>query len=249
MDRNYITKQLSTYVDEYVEFMGIEQFPKYALQTQEASKSTADSQGFEVAAATFYQPLTGQHTLLVSTNLCLSKYLMFHEFTHMLDSELYVNGDKMRYAGLSGYTEYHASQVELAQLLGAKTIDTVPSFSMNTVVSTFGDKKSVSQYVQEKYQHAIDLFSRNDFPANVNTLKSAFGVLYNYWGLRSICEMYATDFTETIDNSAFLKYIPTLNFTLMNNLMHGWLDNAKIDLSIPLYTNTIIPIIQDYKLV
>ena len=67
--------------------------------------------------------------------------------------------------------------------------------------------------------------------------------------LRSICEMYATDFTETIDNGAFLKYIPTLNFTLINNLMHGWLDKAKIDLSIPLYTNTIFPIIQDYKLI
>lgn len=249
MDKNYITKQLSIYVNEYMKFMGIEQFPQYALQTQEASKSTADSQGFEVAAATFYQPLTGQHTLLVSTNLCLSKYLMFHEFTHMLDSELYVNGDKMRYAGLSGYTEYHASQVELAQLLGAKTVDAVPLFSMNTVISTLAGEKSVSKYVQEKHWHAIDLFSRSDFPVNVNTLKSAFGVLYNYWGLRSICEMYATDFTETIDNGAFLKYIPTLNFTLINNLMHGWLDKGKIDLSIPLYTNTIFPIIQDYKLI
>lgn len=249
MDRNYITKQLSTYVNEYVEFMGIEQFPKYALQTQEASKSTADSQGFEVAAAAFYETLTGQHTLLVSNNLCLSKHLMFHEFTHILDSELYVNEDKTRYAGLSGYTEYHASQVELAQLLGAKRIDAVPSFSMDTMISTFAGEKSVSQYVQEKYQHAIDLFSRSDFPANLNTLKSAFGVLYNYWGFRSICEMYATDFTEKIDNGAFLKYIPTLKFTLINNWMHGWLDKAKIDLSIPLYTNTIFPIIQDYKLI
>lgn len=243
-----IYKQLNVYVNEYKGFMGIKQFPKYTLQTQEASKSTADLQGYEVAAATFYQPLTGQHTLLISTNLSLSKYLIFHEFTHMYDSELYVNGNKMRYAGLSGYTEYHASQVELVQLLGAKTIDTAPSFSMNMIISTFAGDKSVLQYVQEKYQHAIDLFSRADFPANVNTLKSALGVLYNYWGLRSICEMYATDFVETIDNGVFTKFIPTVNFTLQNNLMHGWLDKAKIDLSIPLYVNTIFPIIRDYKL-
>lgn len=243
-----ISKQLNIFVNEYKNFMGIKQFPKYTLQTHEVSKSTADLQGFEVAASTFYQPLTGQHTLLISTNLNLYKYLMFHEFTHMHDSELYVNGDKMRYAGLSGYTEYHASQVELVQLLGAKTIDTALSFSMNTIISTFAGDKSVLQYVQEKYQHAIDLFSRTDFPANVNTLKSAFGVLYNYWGLRSICEMYATDFVETIDNEAFIKVIPTFNFTLQNNLMHGWLDKTKIDLSIPLYVNTIFPIIQDHKL-
>lgn len=243
-----IAEQLNTYVDDYKAFMGIENFPQYNLQTKNVSLAIADAQGFDAVASTFYQPATGQHLLVVSTNLSLSKYVIFHEFTHMYDSELYVNGDKVKYLGLSGYTEYHASQVELAQLLGAKSIDAIPRFSMNTVISTFAKEKSVLQYVQEKYQHAIDLFSRPDFPANVETLKSAFGVLYNYWGLRSICEMYATDFVETIENSAFLKFIPTLNFTLINNIMHGWLDKTKIDLSIPLYANTIIPIIKSYKL-
>lgn len=243
-----IVEQLNAYVDDYKAFMGIENFPQYSLQTKNVSLAIADAQGFDAVASTFYQPTTGQHSLVVSTNLSLSKYVMFHEFTHMYDSELYVNGDKVKYLGLSGYTEYHASQVELAQLLGAKSIGAIPRFSMNMVISTFAKEKSVLQYVQEKYQHAIDLFSRSDFPANVETLKSAFGVLYNYWGLRSICEMYATDFVEPIENSAFLKFIPTLNFALINNMMHGWLDKTKIDLSIPLYTNTIIPIIKNYKL-
>lgn len=243
-----IAEQLNTYVDEYKSFMGIENFPKYCLKTKSVSLAVADAQGFEAVASTFYQPLTGQHTLVISTNLSLSKYVMFHEFTHMYDSELYVNGDKVRYLGLSGYTEYHASQVELAQLLGAKTIYAIPRFSMNTIISTFPNEKSVLQYVQDKYQLAIDLFSRTDFPANINSLKSAVGVLYNYWGLRSICEMYATDFVETIDNATFLKVIPTMNFTLTNNLMHGWLDKTKIDLCIPLYANTIVPIVKDYKL-
>ena len=93
--------------------MGISQFPEFDLKTKFASLAIADSQGFDSAAVTAYQPITGQHSLCVSTNLELSKYLMFHEFTHMYDSEIYVNGDKVRYAGLSGYTEYHASQVEL----------------------------------------------------------------------------------------------------------------------------------------
>ncbi len=243
-----LKEQLNTLVDEYKNFMGFSWFPEFDLQTKIASLVIADSQGFESAAVTTYQPITGQHSLCVSVNLELSKYLMFHEFTHMHDSEIYVNGDKVRYAGLSGYTEYNASQIELACLVGAETIGCIPSFSMNKIISTFAGNKTVLQYVKEKYQHAKDLFSRDDFPSNISTLKSAFGVLYNYWGLRSICEMYANDFVEIIDNEAFLKIIPTMKFSLINNLMHGWLDENKIDLSVPLYTNTIFPIIQDYKL-
>ncbi len=243
-----IREQLNLYVNEYKDFMEIEQFPEYTLQTKQVSINVADLQGFDSVAAAFYQPLTGEHTLVVSTNLVLSQYVMFHEFTHIYDSEQYANGDKIRYLGLSGYTEYHASQAELAHLLGAKTIKDVPSFSMNTTISTYGNEVTVARYVQNKYQHAIALFSRTDFPANINTLKSAFGVLYNYWGLRSICEMYATDFVETIDNTAFLKYIPTITFSRINNLMHGWLDETEINSSIPLYVNAIIPIAQQYKL-
>lgn len=248
MSKDFFIKQLNTYVNEYIDYMGIEYFPKYTLQFKEVSLLKAESQGFDSVAQTFYKVDTGQHTLCISTNLCLTKYLIFHEFTHILDSELYVNSDKIRYAGLSGYTEYHASQVELAQLLGAKTIDAIPSFSMNTIISTIAGEKTVAQYVQEKYQHAIDLFERRDFPANLNTLKSAVGVLYNYWGLRSICEMYSIDFKETINNGIFLKFISTMNFTSTNNLMHGWLDKTKIDLSIPLYANIIISIIREYEL-
>lgn len=241
-------EQLKSYENDYKSFMGIEQFPRYTVQTKEVSLSTAESQGFEAAAAAFYQPETKQHTLLISTNLSLFKQIVFHEFTHILDSEVYVNGDNIRYAGLSGYTEYHASQVELAFLLGANSIDNIPSFSVKRILSTYAGEKSVSQYVSDKQKHAMDLFSRNDFPSNLSTLKSALGVLYNYLGLRSICEMYATDYEEIIDNGSFLKHLSTLHFYLINNLMHGWLDQTRIDMSIPLYVNTIVPIIREYNL-
>lgn len=223
-----VIEQLNAYVDEYKTFMGIEKFPEYNLQTRTVSIITAETQGFESVASTLYKPIAGQHTLIISSNLNLLRYVIFHEFTHMYDSELYVNGDKIRYLGLSGYTEYHASQIELAQLLGAKHFNDTPSFSMNTMISTISKETSVSQYVENKYNHAINLFSRSDFPADLNILKSALGVLYNYWGLRSICEMYATDFVEKIDNAAFLKFIPSMNFSLINNIMHGWIKQKSI---------------------
>lgn len=249
MNRDVLTKQIQVYEDEFIRFMGIKEFPVYELQTKEASKDVADDQGYEVVACTFYQPQIQKHTLCVSTNLILSKYLLFHEFTHILDSEMYVKGDKVRYAGLSGFTEYHASQVELAQLLGANTIEEIPQFSMNFIVTTLAGEKSVYQYVEEKHQHAIELFNRVDFPADINTLKSAFGVFFNYLGLRSICEMYSIDYTEIVNNEAFLKFIPTQYFSALNNLMHGWLDNMKIDQSSSIYANIVFPLIKEFKLV
>ena len=249
MKEEVLLKKLKLYEGDFKCFMGIEEFPDYDLQKKIVSIAVADKQGFEVAAGAHYQVETKKHLLTISENLVLSKYLVFHEFTHILDSEMYVNGDKIRYMGLSGFTEYHASQIELLQLLGRDFICTPFCFSMSDIIETFSGTKSVQQYVNDKQQHAIDLFRRENFPENINTLKSAIGVLYNYWGLRSICEMYAVDFEENINNQAYLKFIPTQQFTILNNLMHGWLDNTKIDLSINLYNGIMIPLVTTYKLV
>ena len=53
---------------------------------------------------------------------------------------------------------------------------------------------------------------------------------------------------EKINNEAFLKYISILQFCPLNNLMHGWLDEKKIDQSIELYVNIIFPLIEKFKL-
>lgn len=139
-----LRKQIDNYIDEYTDFVGIQNFPAYDLQFKAVSKSKADNQGYEVLACTSYQAEIQKHILEVSTNVELSKHLMFHEFTHMMDSELYVNGDKYRYVGVSGYTEYHASQVELMLLLGANAINDIPTFSIDTIIYTFMGKMSVA---------------------------------------------------------------------------------------------------------
>ena len=103
-------------------------------------------------------------------------------------------------------------------------------------------------YSAASTHYAIELFSRADFPSSIKTLKSSFGVLYNYWGLRSIYEMYATNYTENIENQSFLNYIPTNVFVLLNRLMLGWLNDSAIDASIPLYANTLVTLAKQYKL-
>ena len=111
--------------------MGINQFPKYELQFKEISLNIADKYGFDSVAFVTYQTQTNKNTLVVSTNLKLTKHQIFHEFTHIYDSYRYVKGDKARYAGVSGFTEYHASQVELMQLLNVENIDDSFTFSMD----------------------------------------------------------------------------------------------------------------------
>lgn len=242
--------KIKEYLQEYKHFMEIDYFPEFELQTKEVSLSLADKRGYDSAATTFYDVSADKHTLIVSTNLQLSKYLIFHELTHVWDTEMYARKDKIKYAGLSGFTEYHASQIELMILLGASFVSADLSFSMMDKIETFAGTKTVQEYVTMKYHHAVDLFKRQDFPADIAMLKTALGVWYNYMGLRSICEKYTADYSSCEDdNWVMTQYIPSQLFVMTNILMQGWLEkNVILEKSIPLYVNTILPIIDKYCL-
>lgn len=235
---------LTAYQNDYKRFMGIDNFPTYDIRIKETSMSMALARGYEAPAEAHYEARTQKHILTISSNVELHKQLIYHEFTHMLDSEMYVGNDPVRYAKLSGFTEYHAAQVELMKLLGAKTVDEKISFSMSTIIDTYSGNRTVSQYVEEKRLHAVELFSRQDFPADLAMLKSAMGVLFNYFGLRSICEMYATDYSEKIDNEAFMKHISTFQFSPVNRHMHGWLDKDGIESSMDMYWGIMLSLLR-----
>lgn len=240
---------LTAYQNDYKRFMGIDKFPTYDVRFKETSLATALARGYEAPAAAHYVPKTQKHTLTISSNVELHKQFVYHEFTHMLDSEMYVDGDPVRYAKLSGFTEYHAAQVELMKLLGAQTVDEKISFSMSTIIDTYSGKRTVSQYVEEKRLHAVELFSRQDFPADLDMLKSAMGVLFNYFGLRSICAMYATDYNEKIDNAAFLNHITVFQFAPVNRHMYGWLDKDGIETSMKMYWGIMCALLQAHKFI
>lgn len=249
MITNNVKNQVLTSEGKYRAFMNLETFPSYELQAKEVSLLVADKQGFDSIARTLYSPDSDSHTLIVSTNLCVPEYVLFHEFTHILDAELYAKKDKTRYASLSGFTEFHASQVELMRLLNADSITSDLPISKNAIIETVSGIKSVSQYINDKFTHAYDLFSRPDFPASIETLIAALGVLYNYFGLRSIYKMFSSNSIEARDYSPFLKHIPTVLFDLLNSSMQGWLTPAQIDVACTTYPMILIPIINKYKLV
>ncbi len=234
--------------NEYKVFMGIDSFPTYKIQFKEASVAVAKTNGFESAATAFYKPDSSTHILQVCTNLLMTKELLFHEFTHILDSEIYAKGNKIRYFGLSGFTEYHASQVELMKALGKDSVANRSPFSTETIIDAFSGIRSVHQYFLEKQQFAIDLFSTNGFPANLVILKTAVGVLFNYFGLRSICEMFATNYFEEENNETFLQFIPQSIFNRLNNEMHGWLGIEKIEACMEAYIEIMMGLINKYNL-
>ena len=165
-----------------------------------------------------------------------------------MDAEIYARGDKVKYATSSGFTEYHASQIELLKMLGANSVEEKLSFSANKKAMTIGDNKTVQQYIDMKRKHAAELFAREDFPKNIEQLKTAIGVLFNYWGLRSICHMNCRDYKEETDNRAFIRYISADVFQAMNTIMVGWLSDGTVDICCKGYWNMIIPLIQQYKL-
>ena len=233
---------------EYKAFMGIDSFPPYRFESKTVSLVKAESEGFDSVAQSKYNPETQAHTLIVADNLIIEPYILFHEFTHILDAETYARGDKVKYATSSGFTEYHASQIELLKMLGANSVGEHISFSRYKMVMTIGENKTVQQYIDMKKNHAIELFAREDFPKSIEQLKTAMGVLFNYWGLRSICYMYCKDYKEETDNGAFLRYISPDVFQEMDKLMVGWMSDILVDISCKGYWGMIYPLIQKYKL-
>lgn len=234
--------------NEYRTFMNLDAFPKYDLREKELSLATVDKQGYAPIAQAHYAPSSDKHTLIISTNIHIPEYVLFHEFTHILDDELFAKYSKDRYTLISGFTEYHASQVELMRLLNADSIDSALSFSKETIISTVIGKRSVSQYINDKLQQSSDLFSKSDFPASIDELSTALGVLFNYLGLQSICQMYSIDYVENCNYTSILNQISAPLFHNLKLSMQGWLTPIQVERACTIYWNILSSINSRYNL-
>lgn len=228
MQIDQLRQRIRVSEESYKKFMGIDSFPSFILNTSGVSAEKARARGYDVAACAQYDFDCGQHVLTVSTNIEVPEYVLFHEFTHILDTEMYAKGDRQRYVCLSGFTEYHASQVELMYLVGAKSIEDRALFSAKQVIQVMAGNVAVGSYVADKYSHALRLFGTEGFPQDLEQLKSAFGVLYNYFGLKSVCRMYCGDYAVNERNDVFCNSMQADRFDYISLTMNGWLDEAAI---------------------
>lgn len=202
---------VSIILNEYKLFMNIDFFPEYEFKQYEQD----NCQDYIYAGRAEY--VDGRHVLHLPRNNDVPKWVVYHELTHIYDTESFSNGELVHDFCLQGYLEYHASQVELMCIVGAGNIDQdVVIFPMEEIIESLGE--TIKQYIDNKLEIGKKLIKCND----INKKIEGLAVLYNFWGLRSICEMYATNYEDNYTYSEYIDYISPLLFYEMRKNLSGW---------------------------
>lgn len=252
MKDNIMYQYIKECEEEYKDLLGIEYFPEYEIKYKELGLEKAAKQGYDSFATDFYDIPTGRHTIEIWSKIytlkTAGKAVVFHELTHIYDDDVFVGNDKMKYLGNHAYEEYHASQVELLKLLRVKNLDGTITFSMQDKIDTVTGTKSINEYVEETHKHATELISRIDFPANIDMLKSTLGIIFNYYGRRSLCKMYATDYIDSLDNEVFKRFLTPQMEKVLNSYMEGWFNTVKVEKLCQFYQNLILVLVHQYGL-
>lgn len=254
MNNTIVVEQyVKSALNKYIEFMGIAKngFPSFTIKVHNFNEKEL-SKGYVSLANQDYDISNDRYCITVS-NIVKSSTpymgsLLFHEFTHILDTYRYVNGDKNRNAGIKGYTEFHASQVELIKMLGNERIDTIKNFSMNEELTTSYGKQSVKEYLFSRINSASEICVRTDFPHDIATLSTVYGIVYNCWGIEDICRRYATDYNESDFNvSNSVKQVFNGGFDALNKYFKE-VELVDVNLLIEFHRKMIISSAQKYKL-
>ena len=98
-----IKNLIKEYEKEYIEFMEIEKLPQYKIDFFEINVEESDAAGFASAAQAYYNTKTDEHILRICKSSEIPRYIVFHEFTHILDTEMYAKQDSWKYMALSGH--------------------------------------------------------------------------------------------------------------------------------------------------
>ena len=210
---------------EYKHFMEIDTFPEFEIEYYALDYS----KDYIYGAQAVYDVKTKKHTLRLPADFEVPRFLLFHELTHILDVEKYSVGEKNHDLCLHGFTEYHASQVELMVMIGAKTKRSTVCFSMKDQINR--SDCSVQKYINNKLETARKLILDLDRYRRIDGL----GVLYNFLGLRSICSLYSSDFIDQYDYNDFVKTMSSYLFISLKNYMVGWVND--VDKAVGLYSN------------
>ena len=214
-------------VTNYKQFMGIDSFPVFDVKYY-----TLDLTGdYSYGARAEYDVKTKAHTLMLPRNCGASKFLLFHELTHILDMETLASGEKNHDFCLTGYMEYHASQVELMIMLGADSVKDLLSFSMQDHVEQ--SDWTFVQYVNNKLNTAQRLIADKNQQTRVDGLNAFF----NFLGLKSVCGMFAKDFEETYSYQGIMAKMSSPLFMELRRTYSGWIDD--IDKAVAIYSHAV----------
>ncbi len=217
-------------IEAYKRFMGIGEFPEFNIEYFDLDLE----QDEVITARARYDEETGKYILILPSECAecgVPTYLLYHELTHIYDMSKRKIGEKDYGFYLSGYLEYHASQVELMVLMGANKINDSLSFSMSDSANYLN--WTVLKYLENKLTIA------NDLIANESQEKRICGldVFYNFLGLKSVCTMYATDFVDKFNYRRIADRLPSFLLFQTKKSMTGWIDNFET--AATLYSNAV----------
>ncbi|WP_405026854.1 hypothetical protein [Lysinibacillus boronitolerans] len=207
----------------YKEFMFIDKMPTFQIRIEE-NKNNA-SHNYNVGA--------DKHLLIVGPNIINKnmEYILFHEFTHMFDVMTISAKNPSVYFANRGFTEYHASQIELLKLLGSKNKSDNLSFSLTQTVETAIGITTVLEYISKLRDTVKWEIKEEGFPDNLATLSTALGMIFNHLGRISICQLYANDydlFKEELEDLDFAVNFLGKDFSKIVSLAKGFLNNQGI---------------------
>lgn len=211
-------------IETYKHFLGIATFPQYCTSFFNLDLT----RDYVSAAEAVYDWTLGKHILRLPSNCDTPLFLLYHELTHIYDMDMHMNGEKNHDFCLTGYMEYHASQVELMLLMGATKINDIISFSMSDIIICFDC--SVQQYLEQKLITACNLICDEDCIER----GKGVGVFFNLLGLKSICCMFATDYCDNFDCSKFAERLPSFLLFEVRKDMQGWIED--VEKSVMLYS-------------
>ena len=132
--------------------------------------------------------------------------------------------------------------------MGYESIGENISFSMKQQVETVASTKLMQNFVDEPANTAKSLLKRNDFPKDVETLVTTVALIFNYYGRRSICLMYAQDYREDVDKTEFSEFMGTAQLAALDTFLKGWLNSTQIDALGKFYFGMIGTKMKEYEL-
>ncbi|WP_029067217.1 hypothetical protein [Lachnobacterium bovis] len=248
-----IEQYTKSMLKKYMQFMNIDNndMPDVKIYIHNFNEKEL-KKGFVSLAKQDYDISNDKYSITINDIVKLSdpylSSLLFHEFTHIFDTYKYVSGDKNRNAGIKGYTEFHAAQIELIHMLENERECTISSFSMNDEIETIYGKQSVKEYLFSRINSASEICGRTDFPHDIATLSTVYGIVYNCWGIEDICRRYATDYREADFNvSNSVKQVFNGVFDVLNKYFKE-VEPVDVNLLIEFHQKMIISSVQKYKL-
>lgn len=103
-----IKNLIKEYEKEYIEFMEIEKLPQYKIDFFEINVEESDAAGFASAAQAYYNTKTDEHILRICKSSEIPRYIVFHEFTHILDTEMYAKQDSWKVSAKYCYAAHES---------------------------------------------------------------------------------------------------------------------------------------------